>query len=51
MSHVNGYAELARFIERATAAQALASTVGDILDAAVQTATSLGAWMGPPARA
>jgi hypothetical protein len=108
MSHVNGYADLARFVEQAAAAQALAwrgmeraadlhlqamegharaatgliaeamaaadadalrdvfakggdlqregvertaSAAGDILDVAVQTATSLGALVGPPARA
>ncbi|HXO99265.1 MAG TPA: hypothetical protein VN813_02125 [Luteibacter sp.] len=108
MSQPNGYADLARFVEQAAAAQALAwrgaermadlqlqamegharaatgliadamvapdadalravlarggdiqresveraaSAVGDILDVAVQTATSLGALVGPPARA
>lgn len=108
MSHLNGYADLARFVEQAAAAQALAwrgmeraadlqlqamegsaraatgliadamgaqdadalravlarggdiqresveraaSAAGGILDVAVQTATSLGALVGPPARA
>ncbi|SEM48181.1 Phasin protein [Luteibacter sp. UNCMF331Sha3.1] len=108
MSHVNGYADFARFVEQAAAAQALAwrgmervadlhlqamegharaatglmadamvapdaaalhavlarggelqregveraaSAAGDILDVAVTTATSLGALVGPPARA
>lgn len=108
MSHANGYADFARFVEQAAAAQALAwrgmervadlqlqamegharaatgliadamvapdadalravlarggdlqregveraaSAAGDILDVAVRTATSLGALVGPPARA
>lgn len=108
MSHPNGYADLARLVEQAAAAQALAwrgmervadlqlqamegharaatglmadamvasnadalravlarggdlqregveraaSAAGDIFDVAVQTATSLGALVGPPARA
>lgn len=74
MSEVNGYAHLARFVEQAATAQALAwrgmervadlqwqamegharaasGLIADAMTVAMQTATSLGALAGPPARA